>query len=876
MANPFNQLLYTDNLAEGTDKLNANFAMLQNAPTEGMGIPSVALLPTLPDLAYPENSIVMLTTDNKLYKNVGGLWTPVVNTADLEGQISGGQIEDGALDIAKFAANLKPPIIVGTLPALPDANYPVDTLVLFDGMLYQNISESWEALSSDFELPDGSVIPRVVSSLPVLPDVEFPIGALVVYNSILYRNDAGTWTNVVNAGDLTGQISGVQISDDAITAEKIAANTITASEIAANTITADQLAANTITAAQIAAGTIGADEIAANSITADHLTTNSVTAGAIQAGAVGASEIAANSITASKLRIGSTNNILQNSEWIDGVIAPWTVWGGSVIQPVSGSVPYSSRVTADGVSWPGLSSQRFKVTPGESYYAQAQVSTIGGGFEILLVGYNESGAQVQWGTVWSASGNTSWQTVNNIITVNSGVVEMAFIFQANPSATSGNQGFMNSAKVYRAGEGRLIVDGAITASKVAADAIEAHHILAGEIGTDHLAADAVTAGKIDANAIEAEHISTGAIESEHISAGAITASKLSIIDTSNMVLNSGFDQDGYSLEGWSSPIEVGGTSGQPQIGNFARLTITTGNRDVYNGAGWFNVEPGEVFYVSFWAYRSSASGNFRVGLAFRQPDGSSTTWVPAATALSSAANTNWIKYEGYVTAPSGSRTQARVWTSTVGNALPAGYWLFANVIVRRATDSRLLVDGEIQITNADKNNGALSVRNSGNTEVLRLGNITGKAGVPSGTQFGLWGALGTGVHIQGAPKVVSAGYLKFTPSLTVNANSTGIIDTNQIIQPAAFTVPAGKRWLVLATPSLVSVPNNNAVVLQSFGARGRAAFGSTLYDGIVPANSYPANALRIYYTARYRNLTGTNWTGVVSIDIMYTILEVDA
>lgn len=74
----------------------------------------------------------------------------------------------------------------------------------------------------------------------------------------------------------------------------------------------------------------------------------------------------------------------------------------------------------------------------------------------------------------------------------------------------------------------------------------------------------------------------------------------------------------------------------------------------------------------------------------------------------------------------------------------------------RGVGTAELVVGQIDITNAERVNAALSVKTSGGSEVLRLGNITGKAGVPAGTQYGLWGAVGSGVFIEGMPVMVHA------------------------------------------------------------------------------------------------------------------------
>jgi hypothetical protein len=119
-------------------------------------------------------------------------------------------------------------------------------------------------------LDSGLAVPRIVSSLPSPVWAQGLLVFLTTDNK-LYRSTGSAWTVAIPTVDLSGQITGTQITDDAISTAKIAANAVTAAEIAANTITADQIAANTITAGQIAAATITADLIAAHTLTGDQI-----------------------------------------------------------------------------------------------------------------------------------------------------------------------------------------------------------------------------------------------------------------------------------------------------------------------------------------------------------------------------------------------------------------------------------------------------------------------------------------------------------------------------------------------------------------------------------------------------------------------------
>ncbi|WP_052417257.1 host specificity factor TipJ family phage tail protein [Cellvibrio mixtus] len=136
------------------------------------------------------------------------------------------------------------------------------------------------------------------------------------------KNDLNQAKTELNAakGDID-QLEGkfpiktVDITNDAITAPKIAANSIDADKIVANSIitpklaalaiTAEKIAALAITAEKIAAGAITADKIAANAITADKIAANSISGDKIVANAVTADKIAALAVTAGKIAASS-------------------------------------------------------------------------------------------------------------------------------------------------------------------------------------------------------------------------------------------------------------------------------------------------------------------------------------------------------------------------------------------------------------------------------------------------------------------------------------------------------------------------------------------------------------------------------------------
>lgn len=111
--------------------------------------------------------------------------------------------------------------------------------------------------------------PVIVSSLPTLPNGAFPAGSLVYLTTDgkLYKTETGSaWEPVVTAVDLDGQITSTQISDGAISTPKLAANSVVAGKVAAGAIGTNELAAGAITAEKIATNTLHAGNWAGGSV----------------------------------------------------------------------------------------------------------------------------------------------------------------------------------------------------------------------------------------------------------------------------------------------------------------------------------------------------------------------------------------------------------------------------------------------------------------------------------------------------------------------------------------------------------------------------------------------------------------------------------
>ena len=223
-----------------------------------------------------------------------------VAASSITGQIIASQIQDAAINTAKFASGLTPVEILGTLPV------------------------------------SGNFAGRMV---------------FLTTDAKLYRHNGAAFVASVPTVDLTGTIAEAQIAANAVTAAKIAADAVTTTKIADGSISTPKLIAGSVTTATIASGTILAGNIsaatitgdkiasatidtgniAANAITTAKLAADSVTAGTIQAGAVNTSELAAEAVNTDKLAAGAVTASKITVAQLDGISANLgTITAGSL------------------------------------------------------------------------------------------------------------------------------------------------------------------------------------------------------------------------------------------------------------------------------------------------------------------------------------------------------------------------------------------------------------------------------------------------------------------------------------------------------------------------------------------------------------------
>jgi hypothetical protein len=143
--------------------------------------------------------------------------------------------------------------------------------------------------------------------------------------------------------------------------------------------------------------------------------------------------------------------------------------------------------------------------------------------------------------------------------------------------------------------GVTLVDGSVTAAKLASNAVTTDKILNGNVTTDKLGADAVNGAKIADGAVDTEHLAAGAVETAKIADANVTNAKLASV--------AGFSLKGQLLgSAAAAPVDL--TQGQVLAGLRSwvtpghRLTLTTGLdvtvADVTGGSA------GTVFWTPRW------------------------------------------------------------------------------------------------------------------------------------------------------------------------------------------------------------------------------------------------------------------------------------
>jgi hypothetical protein len=669
-----------------------------------------------------------------------------------DGSVSGTKLAALAIDATKFAAGIEPVGIVSSVPGAKSTTTIVNTV---DGKLYRWNGAAYVATVPTTDL-SGTISDAQIAA----------IAASKVTGTL-----SDSQLAAIGAAKITGQITSTQITDNSITTAKIAAGAVTASQIAADTITASQIAAGAITASELAAG--------------------SVVAGKIAAGSIQAVDIAAGAVTTSKLLVVGNGSALNLDPNCSDQTA-WTGWDGhspaTVTTITDGQTGSTCLRVTTGFSR-SISSKLMPCDRNKTYRITALVRQNGNGVLYLRT--------VQYGaTDTSPSGGVEYTYDVEAVNPPTGVwtrysatfqpdIGRAFFSPHILLAWGATTGYMDAQdiRIEEVIPGSLIVDGAITAAKIAANTI--------------------TAGQIAA----------GAISATQIAAGAISTDKL-LVTGRGKALNDDpacSDATAWSIASAGAIGIISGATDSPVGISYIRATGATNFM-----SRTFPVENGKRYKISYWARQISGS-SLSYGriycyngtpalLQFECAQISPGTGTLEGITLPSS----WTKYVGYIDTIPGAAV-ARIlmhfnWdTGGVSDVtdLRCEEYIGSDLIVDGAITANKIAANAIAVGSAAIQNGAIVNAMIGNLAVDDA-KISGLA-VSKLTA----GSLSVGQFIR------STSYVAGTSGWTINADGSsefsaasirGLLTASQI-DSRGLSIKDGSGNVILAAGSPLAAAN---------------------------------------------------------------------
>ncbi|WFU07636.1 phage tail protein [Rhizobium sp. CB3090] len=514
---------------------------------------------------------------------------------------------------------------------------------------------------------------EIVSTLPATGNVEGRQVYLTT-DGKLYRYHNSAWTAAVAATDVSGQLQSAQLADLAVTAAKIADGTISATKIADAAITNAKLGPLAVDASKLADSAITTTKIADNAISTPKL----------QANAVVANNIAANAVTARNLVIQDWENLIPDNQ-LQSSDSWFSRPANAVVNPVAAQA-FNSKGSLDYTYVAGagyqliVQSDALPIVPGQEYLVSGQAFRTSGTKmgAWARVHWTDATGQVLnpdvYTTIFDTSGGTTASgmqtyTVTMIPPANAfGAILRIYVQRDN---TDGNISF-GGFSFLRKASANLIVDGAITATK--------------------LAANSVAAASIAANAVTTKSIAIG--------------------DFANMITNPFFDQgaagtDGWVLGGGIAPSRIVGASGDPAP-NYIRIPDANGAIDyaIFDPelviTGSMPCSAGDSYYVEFYIRKNGApTAPFGCYLSVSDRLSANTVWPQVYFANAADVPTVWTKVQALVNIPAAvasSGIPARFnlqLTARPGTASNGGSYDIAKPALRKATGAVMIEDGAV-------------------------------------------------------------------------------------------------------------------------------------------------------------------------------------
>lgn len=265
-------------------------------------------------------------------------------------------------------------------------------------------------------------------------------------------------------------------------------------------------------------------------------------------------------------------------------------------------------------------------------------------------------------------------------------------------------------QIVRAADDAMIINGAVTAAKVHAGAIDTKHLAADAVTAEKIKAGEVKARKLAADAVLAGNIAANAITSREVSANSIFADHLVIGGPSNMIANGSFTE---GAEPWHKDLQIrkiGKNQALPPGDSYAITKPGQTTLQAHTGFQWMTVSPNGMYAFEVWLYADKPGSRLYIelrnqygdhaGMALRDKvnsdDISSSSgsgylvnnvevkvgWNRYSTVYQMGKNTTRARLNNFFfNHPNGSEKNAQI--------------AFAGISLRPMADADLIVDGSI-------------------------------------------------------------------------------------------------------------------------------------------------------------------------------------
>lgn len=459
----------------------------------------------------------------------------------------------------------------------------------------------------------------------------------------------------------------------------------------------------------VADGSISAAKLADAAVVAAKLAAGAVTHASIKAGAIYGDVIAANAITARELFLTDFANMLPNPEMVDGSnaasLAGWGQLSASAPATVQAGLSWQTLSRATLILGPSALSvgivpqgQGFGVAAGDEFWFSAvalrEASAVGGNIALAVREYDAAlNCLGLVEVVYNGALTNSFQTLSgSYVAGASGNANVRYIFPIiyrKGSASNAGNVFATRPQFRRKNAANLIVDGAITTTK--------------------LAADSVTAGKLAADAVTAGTIAAGAVTAREVQADAILAKHIALIDFTNILTNGDF-ADG--LTGWTrtctgiSVLNHGqATWPKPQClfiptNQAVNIAIYSGDATQPNGTKVFKVSAGDSYRLDFSYARSAPQAILYAQVGYSDSTRTRFGWSTIVSIPAAGAN-GLLEIGETFTVPAEVPGNAGIPPAyciirllAAGGGASGGYDI-VDMRMRKAADASLVVDGAI-------------------------------------------------------------------------------------------------------------------------------------------------------------------------------------